>query len=149
LELKKLASGYYSGQKTEAEKPYEKPENLKKCSHGGLLDMSSSTIEATGGINKDSGYLLFSPHAHLHLKAAELAIKHTEIYFNQIREQIGDAEFAKFLHLEIDRLFLVLSSVKCSAWNINSNQFYAIILLINFFFIYFIYLFLNEFSKSL
>ena len=45
---------------------------------------------------------MFSPHANLHLKAAAIAINHTEIFFNQIREQIGDAEFAKFLELEID-----------------------------------------------
>ena len=36
------------------------------------------------------------------MKAAAIAINHTEIFLNQIREQIGDAEFAKFLELEID-----------------------------------------------
>ncbi len=84
---------------------------------------NSSSIEATGGINKDSGYLLFSPHANLHLKAADLAINHTEIFFNQIREQIGDSEFAKFLDLEIDNATLNRSSstVKCSASNMNLN----------------------------
>ena len=44
---------------------------------------------------------LFSPHADLHLKAAELAIDHTEYYFNQIRNKIGDREFSNFLQLEI------------------------------------------------
>ena len=84
---------------------------------------NSSSIEATGGINKDSGYLLFSPHANLHLKAAALAISHTEKFFNQIREKIGDAEFAKFLDLKIDNDTLNKSSstVKCSASNINLN----------------------------
>ena len=82
---------------------------------------NSSSIEATGGINKDSGYLLFSPHANLHLKAAALAISHTEKFFNQIREKIGDAEFAKFLDLEIDNVTLNKSSstVKCSASKID------------------------------
>ena len=44
---------------------------------------------------------MFSPHADLHLKAAELAIEHTEYYFNQIRKKIGDKEFSNFLNLEV------------------------------------------------
>jgi hypothetical protein len=44
---------------------------------------------------------LFSPHADLHIKAANLAINHTEYYFNQIRNKIGDREFSNFLRLEI------------------------------------------------
>ncbi len=110
--------------------PYDKPRNLRKCSHGGIMDRSSSTIEAIGGINKDSGYLIFSPHAHLHLEAAYLAINHTEIFFNKIRKQIGDKVFAKFLLLEIDRISLKLSSStdKCSTSNIDLNQ---IILFVN------------------
>ena len=44
---------------------------------------------------------LFSPHADLHLKAAELAVNHTEFYFDLIRKKIGDKEFSKFLSLEV------------------------------------------------
>ena len=44
---------------------------------------------------------LFSPHADLHIIAANLAIDHTEYYFNQIRKKIGDKEFSNFLRLEI------------------------------------------------
>ncbi len=81
--------------------PVIKPDGLVKCSHGGVLD-PSSLIPALGGINKDSGFLLFSPHADLHLKAAALAINHTEFFFNKIRKNIGDARFDKFLKLTLD-----------------------------------------------
>lgn len=54
-----------------------------------------------GGINKDSGYYLFSPHANLHLQASNLAFTHTESFFNKIREQIGDEEFSNFLQLKL------------------------------------------------
>ena len=87
----------------------DKPNSMFKCSHGGVLD-ASAIFNATGGINKDSGYLLFSPHANLHLKAAELAINHTELFFENIRQEIGDKEFANFLKLEIDNKTLSLSS---------------------------------------
>ncbi len=96
---------------------------MNKCSHGGVLD-SSSIYNATGGINKDSGYLLFSPHADFHLKAAELAINHTELFFENIRNNIGDKEFANFLLLEIDNITLSISSSNiniCFAQNIKAN----------------------------
>ena len=44
---------------------------------------------------------MFSPHANLHLKAVELAIDHTEYFFDQLRSRIGDREFAHFLDLEV------------------------------------------------
>ena len=56
---------------------------------------------AKGGINKDSGYFIVSPHAHLHKNATDLAIKHTKFFFETIRNKIGDKEYAKLLHLEI------------------------------------------------
>jgi hypothetical protein len=49
---------------------------------------------------------LFSPHADLHLKAVKLAVDHTEYFFNEIRHQIGDKQFASFLKLNIDKLQL-------------------------------------------
>ena len=111
--------------------------SLNRVNVGPLWLDNSSSIEATGGINKDSGYLLFSPHANLHLKAAALAINHTEIFFNQIREKIGDAEFAKFLDLEIDNATLNTSSntIICSAIRISFG-FWKIPLVLNFFFIF-------------
>lgn len=78
-----------------------KPSGLK-CSHGGLLD-ASTFQPATGGINKDSGYYLFSPRADLHLVAANLALNHTEYFFNQIRAQLGDIEFNNFLSIFVSQ----------------------------------------------
>lgn len=95
----KLVSGFYVDQ------GIEKPENTMKCSHGGILD-SSSYKKAVGGINKDSGYFVFSPHANLHLEAAKLAIDHTEFFFEEIRKKIGNDEFSKFLNLEVSKSFL-------------------------------------------
>lgn len=95
----KLLSGYYGGQRFEDGSPAAKPLNSNKCSHGGIFDVSTE-IPAIGGINKDCGYFLFSPHADLHLKASDLAIKHTEYFLNQIRSNIGDDEFGKLLLLK-------------------------------------------------
>jgi len=94
--LDKLVSGYYSEQSLEDGTPVPKPEPSLKCSHGGILD-AYQYEPATGGINKDAGYYIFSPHATLHLKAADLAVNHTRYFFNQIRAQIGDDEFNKLL----------------------------------------------------
>lgn len=96
--LDKLVSGYFDGQLPDGTKVL-KPVNSLKCSHGGIFD-SSSSRPAEGGINKDSGYFIISPHADLHLKAAYLAIEHTEYFFNEIRARIGDKEFSKFLRLD-------------------------------------------------
>lgn len=102
-EFDKLVSGYYTGQRLKDGTPVPKPTALLKCSHGGLIDIDSF-LEPRGGINKDSGYYLFSPRADLHLVAANLAINHTEYFFDQIREKIGDTEFDKFLELTYSAL---------------------------------------------
>ena len=52
IQTTKLVSGYYGGQKLENGDSVPKPSNLNKCSHGGMLDPTSSTA-AAGGINKD------------------------------------------------------------------------------------------------
>ena len=98
VELNKLVSGYYTGQKLEDDSEVLKPTGLYKCSHGGILD-KSVFVPAQGGINKDSGYYLFSPHANLHETAAKLAINHTEYFLSQIRARIGDSEFSNFLKI--------------------------------------------------
>ena len=64
---------------------------------------ATSQIAPKGGINKDSGYYILSPHAHLHQIASRLAIEHTEHFFDEIRTVIGDKEFAKFLQLKKTR----------------------------------------------
>ena len=100
-----LVSGYYDGQLTNDGVPVPKPEKAQKCSHGGILD-GSSFIDAKGGINKDSGYTLFSPHAMLHLQAAELAIQHTKKWFDDIHKEFDDDKFDRFLNIEIDNATL-------------------------------------------
>lgn len=101
VKLDKLVSGFYGGQKLTDGTPYLKPDATGKCSHGGILD-ADQFKSAAGGINKDSGYYLFSPHADLHLTAAKLAINHTEYFFNQIRKQIGDDKFNTFFSIIVD-----------------------------------------------
>jgi hypothetical protein len=97
--LNKLLSGFNSGQQLEDGTPIQKPQDQMKCSHGGVMD-SSAFIPAQGGINKDSGFYLLSPRADLHSIAADLAIKHTEYFFNQIRVRFGDKVFDDFLQLK-------------------------------------------------
>ena len=57
-----------------------------KCSHGGPRDSSSTSQAALGGINKDSMDSSYSPHYHLHEKAAQAAIKHTTYFFGDPSE---------------------------------------------------------------
>ena len=73
---------------------------------------------------------MFSPHANLHLKAAALAINHTELFFENIRQEIGDTEFANFLLLEIDNKTLISSfnTTICAASTFKIN-FMAFLLL--------------------
>lgn len=99
--LDRLVSGYYVNQKLPNNMTIEKPNRRMKCSHGGIVD-SDSFKPALGGINKDSGYYFFSPHADLHLDSAKLAIKHTEYFLNEIRTKIGDKEFDKFLRILLE-----------------------------------------------
>ena len=98
--LDQLVSGYYStSQKLDDGRRVLKPETLYKCSHGGLFDEASYAIQARGGINKDSGSYLVSPHAHLHARAAQLAIQHTTHFINELRTRIGNQAFASLLGL--------------------------------------------------
>jgi hypothetical protein len=93
--VSKLTSGYFSD---DSDETLNKPVNKSKCSHGGFLDMTSF-VSAIGGINKDSGYYFLSPHAHLHLKAAQLAIDHTEYFFDELRSKIGNNNFDELLQI--------------------------------------------------
>lgn len=83
--------------------------------------MSSLKVQAIGGINKDSGYLIFSPHADLHLQAASLAVEHTEYLLNQIRTKIGNTEFDNFLDLTVtaQKLAGYSSDYTCAASESN------------------------------
>lgn len=94
----KLTSGYYVDQKRRDGTPVVKPPNKGKCSHGGYLDLTSND-DSVGGINKDTAFYFLSPHAHLHLQAAQLAIQHTEHFFDNLRQQVGDKNFDELLEL--------------------------------------------------
>ena len=77
---------------------------------------------------------MLSPHANLHLKAAALAINHTELFFENIRQEIGDKEFANFLQLQIDNKTLIssINTVFCAASTIEINSMAIILLCIYF-----------------
>lgn len=94
----KLTTGYFTGQKLNNGDEVNKPSNSSKCSHGGVFD-ESSFRPAEGGINKDTAFYFLSPRADLHLKAAELAVQHTEYFFTRLRENIGDQVFDDLLLL--------------------------------------------------
>lgn len=121
VKLDKLVSGYYGGQKLSDGTPYLKPDATGKCSHGGILD-SDQFKSAAGGINKDSGYYLFSPHADLHMTAVGLAVDHTEYFFNQIRKQVGDDKFNQFFSIIVDTKLLT------AARNVTYEQCAALVL---------------------
>ncbi|CAF1165865.1 unnamed protein product [Adineta steineri] len=93
-----LTSGYSVNQHNEDNQPIAKPTNVDKCSHGSVMD-TSSHISAIGGINKDTIISIYSPHFDLHYEAATMAVLATERFFNDLRKDLGDANF--------DRLFAI------------------------------------------
>ncbi|CAF0751806.1 unnamed protein product [Brachionus calyciflorus] len=139
--LDKLVSGFYTGQRLEDGTSVPKPKNMLKCSHGGLIDVDSWLVFPKGGINKDSGYYIFSPRADLHLQSANLAISHTEYYFDQIRKWIGDKEFDNFLELTYTdaELAKISNNVTCTK-SIGSTiiKFKSPVLIFNCFILYFL-----------
>ena len=93
-----LTSGYYTSQTNVAGGVIPKPAG--KCSHGGFGDPSSD-LPATGGINKDSISLDWSPHANLHDAAAAIAIQASVNILQAIRTAVDDdTKFAAFLNLD-------------------------------------------------
>ena len=93
-----LTSGYYTGQTGIDGNPIPKPAG--KCSHGGFGD-SSSDLPATGGVNKDSISLDWSPHANLHDAAAAIAVQASVDILQAIRTDVDDdTKFAAFLNLD-------------------------------------------------
>ncbi|CAF4766806.1 unnamed protein product [Rotaria sp. Silwood1] len=95
---KLLTSGYLFNQSNENYDPLNKPTNVEKCSHGGVID-DSAQVPAVGGINKDSNTLILSPHSNLHFNAVDLAVNATEEFFNNLRKDLGDENF--------NRLFII------------------------------------------
>ena len=93
-----LTSGYYTGQTNDGGGPIPKPNG--KCSHGGFSDPSSD-LPATGGINKDSISLDWSPHANLHDIAAAVAVQASVDILQAIRTAVdNDTKFAAFLNVD-------------------------------------------------
>ncbi|XP_077596559.1 von Willebrand factor A domain-containing protein 7-like [Stigmatopora nigra] len=82
-----LTSGYFSLNPISATKPNG------KCSHGGAIDQTSS-LEPTGGINKDT---FGSDHGFLHMEAADMATAATSQMLENIREAAGDVPFLRML----------------------------------------------------
>ncbi len=77
------------------------PKPLGKCSHGGFLDKCSS-LQAQGGINKDSPFEVWSPHYYLHDKAVAMAQEATVSILEDIRKEVDNDElFALFLGLQL------------------------------------------------
>ena len=94
-----LTTGYHSGQLNEDGLPIEKP--FGKCSHGGFLD-TSSEMSATGGINKDSPFHVWSPHHYLYEEAVRVAQQATIDFLSEIRNDINDDNlFSTFLGVPI------------------------------------------------
>ena len=94
-----LTTGYHSGQLNEYGLPIVKP--FGKCSHGGFLD-TTSEMSATGGINKDSPYHVWSPHHYLYEEAVRVAQRATIDFLSEIRNDIKDDNlFSTFLGVPI------------------------------------------------
>ena len=94
-----LTTGYHSGQLNEDGIPIEKP--FGKCSHGGFLD-TTSEMSATGGINKDSPFHVWSPHHYLYEEAVRVAQQATIDFLSEIRNDINDDNlFSTFLGVPI------------------------------------------------
>lgn len=102
-----LTSGFYRDiisnqwQVDETGKEIIKIERYRKCSHGGISD-SSSSINARGGINKDSDSSILSPtgNGYRHYTAAQLARNASIKVLNDLRATVGDMHFLNFLNLD-------------------------------------------------
>ena len=93
-----LTTGYYGHNPNIATGASPKPRG--KCSHGGVGDITSD-FSPVGGINKDIRSNMWSPHSYLHDEAADLAVKASVLFLQDIREAVGDGLFAKFLDIEL------------------------------------------------
>ncbi|XP_063592197.1 von Willebrand factor A domain-containing protein 7-like [Penaeus indicus] len=99
-----------------------KPTSGGKCSHGGVLDDSSSA-PAEGGINKDTASPCFSPHFHLHEKAAELAVQATDHYLKAILDAVGNEKYRRLFDLyEGSALSIVIDTTQSMGNDIAAVQ---------------------------
>ena len=86
----KLTSGYF-GDET-------KPKDVRKCSHGGYD--SGAILDPTGGINKDTNYIVYSPHYQLHDKAAKLAEDATVDLLYELYILLGEDKFSRLIGMQ-------------------------------------------------
>ncbi len=94
-----LTSGYHGKQRDSDGQEIIKPHG--KCSHGGFLD-TTSDADATGGINKDSPFRVWSPHLDLYNEAARVAQQATADMLQEIRSDVNnDQLFSMYLGIDI------------------------------------------------
>ena len=90
-----LTSGYIG-------EDVEKPSG--KCSHGGFRD-STTDSHATGGINKDSPYDVWSPHHYLFDEAMAVAQQATIDILQAMREDVNDDQkFGEYLGITVNQV---------------------------------------------
>ena len=109
-EQKIFTSGYYFDE-TEDDQPVNKPTNVLKCSHGGIIDQTSD-IPALGGINKDVKTTILSPHYYHQEKAADVAIESSYLFLKKLwhlteRKNDSTAHFGRFLELVLAQQSLI------------------------------------------
>ncbi|XP_008103952.3 von Willebrand factor A domain-containing protein 7 [Anolis carolinensis] len=89
-----------------------------QCGHGGKNDTTQDTYP-TGGINKETSDPKLSPHAHLHKKAAELAIQATKNFFVEgdasLLTMVDKDVFQKFFNLKGYSLVFVIDTTSSMA----------------------------------
>jgi hypothetical protein len=81
VKLDKLVSGYYVNQELADGTTISKPAEQLKCSHGGIVDKDTFK-PATGGINKDSGFV-FLNYAYVFSKLPLLNLISMKVLFVQ------------------------------------------------------------------
>lgn len=96
-----LTSGYSDGLMDIDGQIIPKPSG--KCSHGGFLD-TTSDLDATGGINKDSPISVWSPRSDNYEEAASVAEQATIDMLQEIRSDVNnDQLFGEYLGLTLNQ----------------------------------------------
>jgi len=104
-----LTSGYYSNVQDGSGDVIQKPSI--KCSHGSAFD-STRSMEAIGGINKDTPFDILSPHFFLHDEAVRMAERASVDILQDIRREVSDdSKFGQFLGLSTSQDSTQVSSI--------------------------------------
>ncbi|XP_037789699.1 von Willebrand factor A domain-containing protein 7-like [Penaeus monodon] len=118
-----LTTGYYQ-YVDEAASGFlvSKPTDGGKCSHGGVLDDSSSA-PAEGGINKDTASPCFSPHFHLHENTQKTDSQATDQYLKAILDAVGNEKYRRLFDLyEGSALSIVIDTTQSMGNDIAAVQ---------------------------